>query len=107
MEAAQDCIREGVGAVAVSMGGEGALIVDGKSAFCTPGLKVEVKSTVAAGDSMIAGMAVGLSRGYPLEEAFRLGVTAATARCCTPPEEIISPETCMRLLDELKMEKLF
>lgn len=106
LEAAQDCIREGVGAVAVSMGGEGALITDGKSAFRTPGLKVEVKSTVAAGDSMIAGMAVGLSRGYPLEEAFRLGVAAATARCCTPPEEIISPETCLRLLDELKMEKL-
>lgn len=106
LEAAQDCIREGVGAVAVSMGGEGALITDGKSAFRTLGLKVEVKSTVAAGDSMIAGMAVGLSRGYPLEEAFRLGVAAATARCCTPPEEIISPETCLRLLDELKMEKL-
>lgn len=106
LEAAQDCICEGVGAVAVSMGGEGALITDGKSAFRTPGLKVEVKSTVAAGDSMIAGMAVGLSRGYPLEEAFRLGVAAATARCCTPPEEIISPETCLRILDKLKMEKL-
>lgn len=107
LEAAQECIREGVGAVAVSMGSEGALIVDDKSAYRTPGLKVEVKSTVAAGDSMIAGMAVGLSRGYPLEEAFRLGVAAATARCCTPPEEIITPETCLRLLDELKMEKLF
>lgn len=107
LEAAQDCIREGVGAVAVSMGGEGALITDGKSAFRTPGLKVEVKSTVAAGDSMIAGMAVGLSRGYLLEEAFRLGVAAATARCMTPPEEIISPEVCLKLLDELKMEKLF
>jgi len=107
LEAAQDCIREGVGAVAVSMGSEGALIMDGKSAFRVPGLKVEVKSTVAAGDSMIAGMAVGLSRGYALEEAFRLGVAAATARCCTPPEEIIASETCLRILDELKMEKLF
>ena len=106
LDAAQDCIREGVGAVAVSMGGEGAIIVDGQSAFRVPGLKVEVKSTVAAGDSMIAGIAVGLSRGYPLEEAFRLGVAAATARCSTPPEEIISPETCLRMLDELKLEKL-
>lgn len=107
LEAAQDCIREGVGAVAVSMGGEGALITDGRAAFRVPGLKVEVKSTVAAGDSMIAGMAVGLSRGYPVEEAFRLGVAAATARCMTPPEEIIAPETCLRLLDELKLEKLY
>ena len=106
LEAAQDCIRQGVGAVAVSMGGEGALITDGKRAFRIPGLKVEVKSTVAAGDSMIAGMAVGLGQGYPLEEAFRLGVAAATARCMTPPEEIISRETCLKISDELKMEKL-
>jgi len=106
LEAAQDCIRAGVGAVAVSMGGEGALITDGKTAFRIPGMKVEVKSTVAAGDSMIAGMAVGLGRGDPLEEAFRLGVAAATARCMTPPEEIISREACLKISDELKMEKL-
>ena len=106
LEAAQDCIRAGVGAVAVSMGGEGALITDGKTALRTPGLKVEVKSTVAAGDSMIAGMAVGLSKGASLENAFRLGVAAATARCMTPPEEIIAPDLCLRLADELKMEKL-
>lgn len=106
LDAAHKLVSEGVGAVAVSMGGEGALLTDGKSAWQTPGLKVEVKSTVAAGDSMIAGMAVGLTRGYPLEEAFRLGVAAASARCCTPPEEIISAETCLKLSEKLKMEKI-
>lgn len=106
LEAAQDCIREGVGAVAVSMGGEGALITDGRNAFRIPGMKVDVKSTVAAGDSMIAGMAVGLGKGYALEEAFRLGVAAATTRCMTPPEEIISCDVCMKISDELKLEKL-
>lgn len=106
LDAAQMCIDAGVGAVAVSMGGDGALITDGKTAFRTPGLQVEVKSTVAAGDSMIAGIAVGLSRGYSLEEAFRLGVATATTRCMTPPEEIISAQMCLRLSEKLKMEKL-
>lgn len=106
LDAALDCVERGVGVVAVSMGGEGALITDGKCAYATPGLKVDVKSTVAAGDSMIAGLAVGFTRGFGLDDAFRLGVAAATARCCTPPDEIITSETCLMLAEQLKVEKL-
>ena len=106
MSAAQELIDGGVGVVAVSMGGEGALITDGREAWRTPGLKVDVKSTVAAGDSMIAGLASGFNRGYDLREAFRLGVAAATARCATAPERIIDVETCLRFAAQLKMEKL-
>lgn len=107
LKAAQVLLASGVGVVAISMGSDGAIITDGEHAYCTPGLKVEVKSTVAAGDSMIAGMAAGLRRGLPLEEAFRLGVAAASARCMTPPEEIISKQICMELAEKLKVEKLF
>ena len=106
LAAAMDCIARGAGVVAVSMGGEGALVTDGKSAYHTPGLKVEVKSTVAAGDSMIAGLAVGFKRGLPLDEAFRLGVAAATARCMTPPDEIITAATCSMLAEKLTVERI-
>ena len=106
LAAANECIAQGVGVVAVSMGGEGALITDGKTAWRTPGLKVEVKSTVAAGDSMLAGIAAGLCKGMPLQDAFRLGVAAATARCATPPEEMISAETCQNLYEQIRMEKI-
>ena len=106
VDAALGCVRAGVGVAAVSMGGEGALITDGRSVLRTPGLKVEVCSTVAAGDSMIAGLAAGFRRGCSLEDAFRLGVGAATARCATPPEKMISPELCARYAGELKMEKM-
>ena len=92
--------------MAVSMGGEGALITNGSAAWHTPGLKVQVQSTVAAGDSMIAGMAVGFSRGLELPEAFRLGVAAATARCMTPPDEIITAETCAMLAGRLEVERI-
>ena len=106
MSVAQEIIDGGVGVVAVSMGGEGALIMNGEEAWRTPGLKVDVKSTVAAGDSMIAGLAAGFSRGCELKEAFRLGVAAATARCATAPERIIDLETVLNFAGQLKMEKL-
>ena len=106
LDAALECVRAGVGVAAVSMGGDGALITDGRTALRTPGLKVEIRSTVAAGDSMIAGLAAGFRRGCTLEDAFRLGVGAATARCATPPEEFIPAELCVRFADELKVEKM-
>ena len=106
LSAASDCIARGVSVVAVSMGGEGALVTDGKHAWRTPGLRVDVKSTVAAGDSMLAGIAAGLSRGMPLQDAFRLGVAAATARCATPPEQMLSAETCAEFYRQIHMEKL-
>jgi len=107
LDAANECVSMGVGAVAVSMGGEGALITDGSQAWHTPGLKVEVASTVAAGDSMLAGIAAGLRRGCALEEAFRLGVAAATARCATPPERMISAELCEEMRARIRMERMF
>ena len=106
LEAALDCVRGGVGVAAVSMGGDGALITDGRTALRTPGLKVEIRSTVAAGDSMIAGLAAGFGRGCALEDAFRLGVAAATARCATPPDELITADLCERFAQELKVEKM-
>ncbi len=104
--AALDCVRLGVGVVAVSLGGDGALITDGKRALRTPGLRVEVRSTVAAGDSMIAGLAAGFARGGSLEDAFRLGVGAASARCATPPEELLPPALCRRCARELLVERM-
>lgn len=105
MDAARECLRQGVEVVAVSMGGDGALIASAGEAWRTPGLKVEVKSTVAAGDSMIAGLAVGLKRGLDLQDAFRLGVAAATARCMTPPEQVIDARCVAELASQLRLER--
>lgn len=106
LEAARECIAAGVELVVISLGGEGALVTDGRKALYTPGVKLEVQSTVAAGDSMIAGLAVGFERGYDLEAAFRLGVAAASARCMTPPDEMISRELCEKLARELYVDKI-
>lgn len=106
MDAARDCLYQGVEVVAVSMGGEGALILRGDEAWRIPGQKVEVKSTVAAGDSMIAGLAAGFRRGCSLEDAFRLGVAAATVRCMTPPEEILRCAEVEAMAEKLRAEKL-
>lgn len=78
-DAALSLVGRGVSVVAVSLGGEGALIADAGGAYFAPALPVPVRSTVGAGDTMLAALLGGLERRLPLREAFRLAVAAATA----------------------------
>lgn len=78
-KAAIEIIDRGVSIVAVSLGGEGAFICNGRESYFAPRVDVVVHGTVAAGDCMVAGLSVGLVRGLPLKELFRMGVASATA----------------------------
>lgn len=104
--AADELISAGVQNVAVSMGGEGALICNADRAYYARGMKVDIKSTVAAGDSMIAGLAVGFADGKTLSEAFRMGVAAATVRCMTPPEQMIQMNAVESMAERVCPERL-
>ena len=106
LSAAEEIIAGGVEIVAVSMGGEGALICGGGEAYLAHGVKIDVKSTVAAGDSMIAGLASGFEQGKGMVEAFRMGVAAATVRCMTPPEEMIGREAVCEMTKRIHMERI-
>lgn len=65
--------------VVVSLGSEGALLVSKDFAEHILPPYAEKKSTVGAGDSMVAGMIFCLSKGKTLSEAFRYGIACGTA----------------------------
>ena len=79
--AARQIVERGRSEVVVlSLGAEGALLAtaDGCERFAA--IPVETaRSTVGAGDSMLAGIVLGLSRGLPLHEAVRFGMAAGAA----------------------------
>ena len=73
-------LREaGAQTVAVSLGGEGAWLVTGEGAWFAPGLKVEAKSTVGAGDALVAALTWALVREQPPAQALAAAVAVATA----------------------------
>ncbi len=75
----EEFIEKGIEIVCVSLGAKGAIIVDKDRAYKANGLKVSVRGTVGAGDSMVAGIVVGMKKGFGLDDLLRSGVASATA----------------------------
>ncbi len=105
-DAAQKYLDMGVSVVTVSLGSEGALITDGDETLYAPKLALDVKSTVGAGDAMVAGLTCGFIGDNELEDAFRMGVACASARCATESYRVIDKTEYKRLLDQVKIERV-
>ncbi len=79
-QAARELIGQGRSEVVVlSLGARGAVVVSGEETARFPAIPVKAKTTVGAGDSMLAGILVGLTRGLELREAVRFGMAAGAA----------------------------
>ena len=93
--AARQLRDEGAQNVLVSLGKDGALLLDetGK-VYRQPALGGKPVNTVGAGDSMVAGFLVGCEKDY--ETALRMGLAAGGATACS--RELATKEEIMILL---------
>ena len=98
--------RAGAETVAVSLGRDGVLVVSGEGVFRGLTPDVPVVNTVGCGDSMVAGFAVSLARGKPLEEAIRFAVAVSTANALTKETGYYRREDLDRLLPEIRVERI-
>ncbi|MEU5095144.1 carbohydrate kinase family protein [Streptomyces sp. NPDC020996] len=74
---AKKFLDAGAGAVAVTCGADGALLVTAQGARSVPAFDVDVVDTTGCGDAFSAGYLRGVSLGRPLGEAAVLGSAAA------------------------------
>ena len=72
-QAARALLKRGAEHVIVTLGSNGALIVDAETSTHIDTFKVNVVDTTAAGDAFIGGFATALLQNKPLEEAVRYG----------------------------------
>jgi 1-phosphofructokinase len=83
IETAKKILEYGVKYVVISLGSEGSIFISNDTVAKVKGIKVQVKSTVGAGDSMVAALAVATEKDYTLEEAIKLACATSTANVMT------------------------
>lgn len=102
VEAASALVADGSAEhVALTLGGEGAVLASKSGTLRLSVPQVEVRSTVGAGDSFLAAFVLRLAQGRTLEAAFRAAVAAGTATVTTPATELCHREDVERLEAEL------
>ena len=106
-EVAREIIYKGCcEVVVVSMGPYGAMLVTKELALniIPPGL--EIKSTVGAGDSMVAGIVLSLTGKKSLTEAVQYGVACGSAATMSPGTELCKKEDVEYLYKILQNNEL-
>jgi 6-phosphofructokinase 2 len=83
--------------IVVSLGAGGALLLSAELVERMVPPAVPISSKVGAGDSMVAGIVLAMSRGKPLREAVLYGLAAGSAAVMTPGTELCRKEDTERL----------
>jgi 6-phosphofructokinase 2 len=84
--------------VAITLGREGAILVNRDGSQVKPAIPVQACSAVGAGDSVLAGMVYGFSLGRSAEDAFDVGLAAGAAAVLSCGSELCKPEDLKRLI---------
>lgn len=105
-EIAKNLLDYGIAIVAVSLGSEGAVFVNKECSIYAHGLKVDVKSTVGAGDSMVAALAYSIQKGLDFEATVRLAVATGAANVMTSGTKASDIKTIIELEKQVKFEYL-
>jgi 6-phosphofructokinase 2 len=86
--------------VVVSQGDQGALLATKTGVQHFEAIAVEAVGSVGAGDSMVAGLVLALTRGLSLVEAVIFGIAAGTAALLRPGTELCRRQDVERLYAE-------
>lgn len=111
VQAAMTLSEAGVENALVSLGGDGLVCIgrmgDGSREVIRAVVpKVEVKSTVGAGDSTLAGFIVGYVRGLSRLECSRLAAACGTASAMLEGTAVADKDTASALLERIEVTEM-
>ena len=98
-------IDRGINKVVVSMGGRGAILLSNKHRLFAEPLKVEVKNTVGAGDSMVAGIVYAVLKHLNDFELLKIASACGTASVISSRTALLNYKDIIDLNDMIKITR--
>lgn len=104
--AARQLHEGGIDYVVISMGKRGSLMVCAQGAFQATPPRIEAVSATGCGDSMIAGLAIALLRGYAPERMLRYATAVSAANALEKGTGCVVREKAEALLADVVVERV-
>jgi 1-phosphofructokinase len=104
--AARTLVNMGAGQVLISLGADGAVGLAGTEVLFAEPPSVTVRSTVGAGDTMVAVMAYAAVERLPFREAFRMAVAASAATVAAEGTKLADLALVKELLPRVTLHDL-
>lgn len=104
--AAQRLKSQGIENVMISLGDAGAVLSTTKGTYVANAPKIDVVSTIGAGDSSIAGFIAKFSQKGSYEDALRNAISFGSAACCVDGTKAPKIEDIKRFYNEIEVKKI-
>jgi 6-phosphofructokinase 2 len=105
-EAARKIQQRGIEYVCISLGDDGAVLVDANNSYHCGAPKVHKQSTVGCGDALIAGLVYAALKGDTAEQMLRFGVTCGSATASHPGTELFRRDELDTVLMDVDVKHL-
>lgn len=106
LRASRDILRRGIELVTVSMGAEGALFVTQEQVIFAKPPNIHVRSTVGAGDAMLAGIIAAQLKGLPLADCARMATAFSVESLVRGEPGVTSPASIEAIMQEVTIEEM-
>lgn len=106
IEAAEQIHANGVEVVAVSLGGDGAIVVSDEGVYRAIVPKIDAVNTVGCGDSMIAGFALGFSEGLSIADTLKKASAISAAAALREETGFFVMEDMEKIFPRVKIQKI-
>ncbi len=105
-EEARKIQQLGADNVCVTLGSQGALLVNTDDSYLATAPKVRVHCTVGAGDTMLAGLLAAFSEDKSPEDTLRLGIACATSSITKNASSLLNPKDLPRFQELIEVSKM-
>ncbi len=96
----------GIKLVVISLGAKGSIAGYNDKFYKVTFPKVKAINTVGSGDSYVAGVAVGLNRGYDIKELLKLASACGTANSLEKETGFVREEVVLDLINKVNVEEI-